>query len=45
MVADHRLYLWRIVALGVLMSETGLQKLAYILLVALTLYVSVTGGA
>jgi len=26
------------------MSETGLQKLAFFLLVALMLYVSVTGG-
>lgn len=27
------------------LSETGLQKLAFFLLVALILYVSVTGGA
>jgi len=26
------------------MSQTGLQKLAYVLLVALMLYVAVTGG-
>jgi len=27
------------------MTETGLQKIAFLLLVALILYVSVTGGA
>lgn len=30
---------------GAALSDTGLQKLAFFLLVALILYVSVTGGA
>ncbi len=30
---------------GGVMSDTGLQKLAFVLLLALILYVSITGGA
>jgi hypothetical protein len=31
--------------MGVLLSDTGLQKLAFFLLLALIFYVSITGGA
>lgn len=40
----HYLYSLGGRAKGQQMSETGLQKLAFFLLVALMLYVSVTGG-
>lgn len=44
----HRPYIWvnsDCPGPGGVVSDTGLQKLAFFLLLALILYVSVTGGA